>query len=120
MYIAIYIVFGIIKYSENNINVKYVKIHNTCSVMAPSLQVSLKYITKFQQEQQLPRPAQQLAVNSTFSKTLHTVTVLKRLNNCISFCWWVKTWCTKGSDNPSKLPSLLQTIPPEDNNRSSL
>jgi hypothetical protein len=26
MYIAIYIVFGIIKYSENNINVEHVKI----------------------------------------------------------------------------------------------
>jgi len=25
------------------------------------------------------------------------LTVLKGLNNCISFCWRVKTWCTKGS-----------------------
>ena len=79
--------------------------------MAPSLQVrhvchsALKYITQFQQEQKLPRPismdiilVRQLAVNSTFSKPLHTVTVLKRLNNCIRFCWQVKTWCTKGSD----------------------
>lgn len=64
-----------------------------------------KYITRFQQEKQLPRPVsmyvipvRQLAVNGTFSKPLHTVAVLQRLNNCISSCWQVKTWCTKHSD----------------------